>query len=160
MKKYYLAYGSNLNKSQMSYRCKNAKIIGSAFIKNYQLVYKGIYNECSYLTIKPSNGSYVPIGIYEISHIDELALDRYEGYPHLYHKKYVKININGKEEKALIYVMNKNFDYNLPSKHYIKICEIGYQDFNFDKKILDEALNITKQNIQNQNKTHTFFKNK
>lgn len=160
MKKYYLAYGSNLNIEQISRRCKTAKIIGSAIIKNYQLVYKGYDENSAYLTVEPSQGSYVPVGIYEISHIDELALDRYEGYPHLYHKKHIKININGKEENALIYVMNKNYDYNLPSKFYVKVCEAGYKDFDFDKKTLDEALTITKQNIEKKDKTHKLFKNK
>lgn len=160
MKKYYLAYGSNLNLSQIERRCKTATPIGSAFLKDYQLVYKGRYEECAYLTIEPSKGSYVPVGIYEITYPDELALDRYEGYPYLYHKKYIKININGKEEKALIYVMNKQFDYNLPSKFYIKACEIGYQDFKFDKKILDQALTITKENIEKKEKIHKLFKNK
>ena len=33
--KYYLAYGSNLNRYQMRVRCPGAKPLGTAVIKNY-----------------------------------------------------------------------------------------------------------------------------
>ena len=32
MKKYYIAYGSNLNVEQMRYRCPDAKIVGTSVI--------------------------------------------------------------------------------------------------------------------------------
>ena len=35
MKKFYLAYGSNLNVKQMRFRCPDARIVGSAEIPNY-----------------------------------------------------------------------------------------------------------------------------
>ena len=38
MKRYYIAYGSNLNVSQMKYRCTTAKIVGTAIIKDYELL--------------------------------------------------------------------------------------------------------------------------
>lgn len=41
MKKYYLAYGSNLNIPQMQYRCPEARIIGTAVIEGYRLLFKG-----------------------------------------------------------------------------------------------------------------------
>lgn len=41
MKRYYLAYGSNLNIRQMRYRCPGAKPIGITAIPDYQLLYKG-----------------------------------------------------------------------------------------------------------------------
>ena len=40
-KKYYLAYGSNLNIRQMRYRCPGAKPIGITAIPDYELLYKG-----------------------------------------------------------------------------------------------------------------------
>ena len=33
MKKFYLAYGSNLNVEQMQFRCPDARIVGTAEIK-------------------------------------------------------------------------------------------------------------------------------
>ena len=38
-KKYYLAYGSNINLEQTAFRCLNAKPIGIINLKNYRLVY-------------------------------------------------------------------------------------------------------------------------
>lgn len=50
-KKYYLAYGSNLNIRQMRYRCPTAKPIGITAIPDYELLYKGSKTG-SYLTIE------------------------------------------------------------------------------------------------------------
>ena len=37
MRRYYLAYGSNLNVGQMKFRCPTARIIGTSFINDYEL---------------------------------------------------------------------------------------------------------------------------
>ena len=60
MKKYYIAYGSNLNVQQMKFRCPGAKVVGKSVIKNYELLYKGSKTG-SYLTIEKKNGSVVPV---------------------------------------------------------------------------------------------------
>ena len=147
MQKYYLAYGSNLNLYQMAYRCKSAKPIGSLSIKDYRLVYKGSADQYSYLTLEKSKNSRVPLGLFEMSCSDILSLDVYEGYPTFYSKYYISIKINGKVKKAIIYIMNKNFDYHLPSEKYINICTKGYEDFGFDQNILKQALEDTKENM-------------
>ncbi|MFR4838323.1 gamma-glutamylcyclotransferase family protein, partial [Ruminococcus callidus] len=85
MKKFYLAYGSNLNVKQMQFRCSDARIVGTAEIPNYQLLFKGSKTG-SYLTIEPKQGCIVPAAVWSVSERDELALDRYEGYPHFYYK--------------------------------------------------------------------------
>ena len=59
MKKFYLAYGSNLNVKQMQFRCPDARIVGTAEIPNYQLLFKGSKTG-SYLTIEPKQGCIVP----------------------------------------------------------------------------------------------------
>ena len=40
-KRYYIAYGSNLNIDQMSYRCPGAKVVGTSEIPDFQLLFKG-----------------------------------------------------------------------------------------------------------------------
>lgn len=74
MKKYYLAYGSNLNVSQMKHRCPDAKPIGTAWIHGYQLLLKGSKTG-SYLTIEKSENSAVPVAVWEVSEADERRLD-------------------------------------------------------------------------------------
>ena len=41
MGKLYVAYGSNLNLSQMAYRCPSARIYGAGQLNNWELVYRG-----------------------------------------------------------------------------------------------------------------------
>ena len=50
-KRYYIAYGSNLNIAQMRVRCPQARIIGTSEIKDYELLFKGSQTG-SYLTIE------------------------------------------------------------------------------------------------------------
>jgi hypothetical protein len=62
--KYYIAYGSNLNKEQMEDRCPGAKVVGTAELKNYRLLFKGSLTG-SYLTVEPEMGCSVPVGVWE-----------------------------------------------------------------------------------------------
>ena len=78
-KRYYIAYGSNLNIPQMRVRCPGARIIGTSVIPDYELLFKGSKTG-SYLTIEPKAGASVPVAAWEVSEDDELALDHYEGY--------------------------------------------------------------------------------
>ena len=151
MSRFYLAYGSNLNLRDMSYRCKKAIPIGSTVLTNYRLVYKGPADGYAYLTIEPSKDSLVPVGIFNISFFDELRLNKYEGYPELYYKEHFPINIESKEAKALIYIMKDNFDYHLPNDQYIDTCMMGYDYFGFDKKVLEDAFDYTKRKILTNN---------
>ena len=36
-KQLYIAYGSNINLEQMTYRCPHSKVVGTAEIKDYEL---------------------------------------------------------------------------------------------------------------------------
>ena len=63
MKKFYLAYGSNLNVKQMQFRCPDAVVAGTAVIPDYELLFKGSLTG-AYLTIEPKQGSMVPVGVW------------------------------------------------------------------------------------------------
>ena len=76
--KYYLAYGSNLNKEQMQKRCPGAVPVGAMVLKGYELRFRGP------LTIVKKKGGRVPLGIWQVSEEDEKSLDRYEGFPMVY----------------------------------------------------------------------------
>ena len=110
-KRYYIAYGSNLNVYQMRYRCPNARIIGTAVMPNYELLFKGSKTG-SYLTIEPKEGSNVPVAVWETTAEDEFALDRYEGYPTFYYKKELMLPIKGiktgkvRNRKVYVYMMH------------------------------------------------------
>ena len=107
MKKYYLAYGSNLNVQQMRYRCPDATIFGTAEILDYQLLFKGSMTG-SYLTIEKKEGSTVPVAVWEVSERDERNLDAYEGCPNFYYKTEIELPVkilkNGKIETVKAFV--------------------------------------------------------
>ncbi len=133
MKRYYIAYGSNLSESQMALRCPTAKIVGTSILKDWRLLFDGP------ATIERYEGYQVPILIWDIQPEDEKSLDRYEGYPRYYRKEMLKVEVNDKEIDAMVYVMNTDKESS-PSKYYYDVLERGYERFGFNKKILEKAL--------------------
>ena len=141
MKRYYLAYGSNLNIAQMQFRCPDAVVVGTAVIPDYKLLFKGSLTG-AYLTIEPKQGAQVPVGVWEVSLVDELRLDRYEGFPSFYYKKEIRISVadnrTGKtrQRDAFVYVMHEDRKLGVPTSFYMRTCLDGYKDFGFDPDFL------------------------
>lgn len=143
-KLYYIAYGSNLNIEAMKSRCPDAKIFGTGYLDNYCLSFKG-NNGYAYLTVDKEENSKVPVAVWKIEEKDIKALDFYEGYPDLYYKENMIIEVekeDGKKEsiEAFIYIMNQDITYAVPSKFYFADCLVGYEDFDFKKIYLLEAV--------------------
>jgi gamma-glutamylcyclotransferase (GGCT)/AIG2-like uncharacterized protein YtfP len=137
-RKYYAAYGSNLNLSQMSRRCPSAKVVGKAMLKGYRLAFRGV------ATIEKDEKAETPVGVWAITESDERALDRYEGYPSYYRKEYVKLTVNGEEITAMVYVMNSG-EPQMPSRYYLETIVEGYYDVGLDTIYLKEALEDTER---------------
>ena len=98
----YVAYGSNLNVQQMSYRCPGATVAFTGYLINWKLLYRGSHTG-SYATVKRQKGSRVPIAVWNIDSKNEKALDLYEGYPRFYKKRNVFVQLkNGTRKKASI----------------------------------------------------------
>ncbi len=143
--KYYIAYGSNLSVEQMKVRTPDAKIIGTAMLEGWRLLFR------KFATIKKNSKFQTPVLIWKISEQDEKNLDHYEGFPSFYKKKNLNIavkSLNGEdlgEITAMVYIMTDNALKNrrenpIPSEYYYYVLDNGYNDFGFDKKILAEAL--------------------
>ena len=146
MKKYYLAYGSNLSVYQMAQRCPDAIYIGTAEIPDYRLLFKGSQTG-SYLTIEKKKGRMVPVLVWEISPLDEKYLDRYEGCPAFYYKKEMRVSVTPfipkaepVELDAIVYIMHEERQLGCPSEHYYEVCAEGYRRFGFAEGILKKAL--------------------
>ena len=92
-KRFYLAYGSNLNIPQMQRRCPTAKIVGTAEIKDYELLFKGSKTG-SYLTIEPKKGATVPVAVWRTLNTFAYIMDerRQLGAPNGY---YINTCLNG-----------------------------------------------------------------
>lgn len=136
---YYLAYGSNLNIGQMAHRCPDAKIVGTAVIKDYRLLFKGSRTG-SYLTIEKAEGYTVPVAVWKVSDADIRSLDRYEGYPSFYYKRTMILPCSdGKRHRCFVYIMHEERPLGIPSQYYVETCEQGYDAFGFDKYKLYQA---------------------
>lgn len=149
-KRKYIAYGSNLNVQQMSWRCPDARIMGTGELKDWRLLFKGSKSG-SYLTIEKCEGYTVPFAVWEVSSSDEVALDRYEGYPTFYYKQELPIEYKGRftgrkyKSKGFVYIMHEDRPIGIPSKHYLEVCANGYYLFGFDFKPLKDALHYSEE---------------
>jgi len=141
--KIYAAYGSNLNLKQMAFRCPYATIIGGGILPDYQLLFRG-GDGGSVATIEPKKDGGVPVLLWEITPRDEEALDRYEGYPHLYRKETVEVQYGEKLLEAMAYIMNSNRPLGNPSEHYLNGIAEGYESASFDLETLEQAVRISK----------------
>ena len=139
-KRYYLAYGSNLDMRAMAYRCPDAKVAGMAMLKDWKMAFK------VHADIVPCEGRVVPVLVWEISAGDEESLDRYEGYPMYYVKKEFPVTMTNLEGRnpvditAMAYVMTEGHSLRKPSSSYYRVLEEGYKAFGFDTHLLELAL--------------------
>lgn len=78
---------------------------------------------------------------------DEKALDRYEGYPTLYRKEMIDVEMDdGTKVNAMVYIMNYG-NPALPYKEYLNTIIKGYQDVGLDPSYLEETLIDTKNRM-------------
>ena len=154
-KRYYIAYGSNLNVPQMRMRCPNAKILGTANLKGWELLFKGSKTG-SYLTIEKCDGGSAPVVIWEVTERDEMALDRYEGYPNFYYKKAIKVRYKGirtgrrRTVDAFAYIMHEERPIGVPTISYMRTCLEGYDTFYFNRNVLISAYEKCKRMCENE----------
>jgi len=124
---YYLAYGMNTNREAMAARCPKAKPMGGFYLPDHRLTFRGVAD------FRHDSDMVLPVVLWDITHDCLRALDRLEGYPHLYDRR----KING---DWFIYDMNgdKNELYT-PSGGYYHMIEQGYRDFGLDDWYLRAA---------------------
>lgn len=145
-KRLYVAYGSNLNFEQVKHRCPTAKLYDTGIIEGYELQFKG-EPTCAFATIAPKENASVPVAVWEIQPRDEMALDRYEGYPSHYFKQNVPVQLGGEEVGAMVYIMNLKRQFGMPSPHYYQTVLEGYHDCGLDTDVLDQAVKDSAQNF-------------
>lgn len=138
-KRLYIAYGSNLDREQMAFRCPGAKPVAKSWLHDYRLVFQGRPHG-AHANVIPEAGQDVPVAIWEIDRRHEMALDRYEGVRGGYYtKETMEVEVDGKMQEALIYIMTPN-PYGIPDDYYLDTIAQGYRDFNFDARILNDAV--------------------
>ena len=130
MKELYFAYGSNLNVGQMAVRCPLAQLVSRAVLEGYELAFR-----CGVLTILPKAGGRVDGILWKVNDRDERALDRYEGYPHLYTKETLTVQTDAGPCTAVAYVMTAPYCERAqpPSSTYLRTVLLGYRVAEFDR---------------------------
>lgn len=141
----YIAYGSNLNLEQMRHRCPTAEVVGKSTLRGWRLRFRGGAHS-AVATIERDKDFSVPVLVWQIHPGDELALDRYEGFPFLYRKEMLRLIVEGKKVSAMVYIMNKvGRPYGIPSVGYYDTIFQGYQSAGFDTDILSAAAQNSKE---------------
>jgi hypothetical protein len=139
MKKYYIAYGSNMDFTQMRRRCPDAELVGAGIVKGYELLFKGS-GSGSYATIEREAHSKVSVLVWRISAMDEESLDRYEGFPTFYYKTDLPVKMqDGAEITGMVYIMDEKRTLGFPSHGYARILYDAYINFGWDTAIIDNA---------------------
>jgi len=145
----YIAYGSNLNLTQMSYRCPTAEVIGTSEMKDYEMLFRGSRSS-AVATVEPLIGARVPVLLWKIRPQDELALDHYEGYPNFYRKELFPVELSGRSVNAMVYIMNDGRPFGAPSDYYLNTILEGYHSAGFDTDFLEQAVEKSIQLAQDQ----------
>lgn len=136
MEELYFAYGSNLNLGQMAVRCPQAGVVGKAVLEGYELAFRrGV------LTVLPKEGGRVNGLLWRINAWDELTLDRYEGYPHLYTKELLPVQTDSGPQTVVAYVMTAPYCEKVqpPSATYLQTVLDGCLMAGFDPKAVLQA---------------------
>ncbi len=78
----YFAYGSNMDRDQMLERCPDAKIIGSAYLPNYELSFPRFSRNrgCAVASIESASDKNLWGVLFELTPRDVFNLNKNEGY--------------------------------------------------------------------------------
>lgn len=130
----YFAYGSNMNREQMSVRCPNSTYMYKGRIPGVQLDFR------KYLDISRKKDSFVEGVIWKIHPADIKSLDRYEGYPLLYGKKKGVAFVNNERIPVFFYRMTPGrYPITLPTESYLRTCLDGCTDFKVTESCIRDA---------------------
>ena len=153
LKELYFAYGSNLNLGQMAVRCPMAQLVCRAVLEGYELAFR-----CGVLTILPKEGGRVDGLLWKVNAWDERALDRYEGYPHLYTKELLPVQTDSGPQTVVAYVMTAPYCEKAqpPTSTYLQTVLAGYRLAGFEPKaVLQAAARAKDVQTQSHKRNHS-----
>lgn len=136
----YFAYGSNLDLEGMARRVPNAVRGPAATLPGWKLVFRGVAD------VDKAEGESVLGALWYLDLDGVRALDRYEGYPNMYGREWVSVELiedgQPRTKMALVYVMPERSDESVipPSPYYLGVIRDGYRHFDLDRKVLDAAV--------------------
>jgi len=131
--RYYVGYGSNHNVIQMQQRCPTAMPVCGGLMPDTLLVFSGV------LTVEKVEGEQTPVSVWHVEPSDIGALDRYEGFPRLYGKRFTHVTVRGERHAAFYYTLNDPYEESPGSTFYYATVQEGYRDWGFDISYLRAA---------------------
>ena len=122
----YFAYGTNMNREQMSNRCPFSKVLSKAKLEGYKL----IFNSRGVATIIHDEDSKVYGVLYEINEKCLDKLKEFEGYPRFYKMDNVKvIDKDNNQVEVLVFIATDLTKGQAREEHLNKILQ-GAQENN------------------------------
>ncbi len=113
----YFAYGSNLSSDNMYSRCgSDIEALGPAKLLDYDLT----FDKRGYANIIPYSGKYVWGLVWRIDEDCLKALDIYEGYPTLYGRQTVAVELGQDNVAALVYIEPSDQSGGQPNRTYLE----------------------------------------
>jgi gamma-glutamylcyclotransferase (GGCT)/AIG2-like uncharacterized protein YtfP len=143
----YGAYGSNMNIQQMAQRCPRARIVGTATLQGYKLMFRGsgVAN-----VEEAHHRNCVPLVIWELTPECVKSLDRYEGYPTLYERYTFDVLMRDnygyvETVEVMIYTMVEKYESRpaMPWESYYDGIRQGYAQNGIGVASLRKALERT-----------------
>lgn len=106
MPRYYFAYGSNMDETQMALRCGDSKLVGTATVTGYGF----LINDRGVASIGAAPDRLVHGLLWRISEADEKRLDRCEGVAKGFYQRLTLpvTRADGSVVDALVYVASSN----------------------------------------------------
>jgi gamma-glutamylcyclotransferase (GGCT)/AIG2-like uncharacterized protein YtfP len=130
----YFAYGMNTNIGQMASRCPQAVDLGAAVLPNYEFRFARVGDVLE-------NPEFNCQGVlWDLTPECLKALDRLEGYPWMYQRKFVTVQHNGESVDALVYYMVGDNEDEYPSQHYYDMLMEGYTEHGLDTSQITDAV--------------------
>jgi hypothetical protein len=138
----YWAYGSNLSVANMTRRCPAAVKYSRLYVNNGLLTFRPNKSLRGVADVKASKdrSHVVAGGLWWITAECEASLDRCEGYPHLYVKRYLTLSVNGEVQRCMFYTMVVDCGLMAPFDSYVEVIAEGYGDFGLDLRLLRAAV--------------------
>ena len=113
----YFAYGSNMDRNQMTDRCPNATMMGKGCLEDYSF---GVDRK-GYATVVKKTGETVEGVVWHLTAEDEKQLDYYEGVSKkCYSKEYINVEYNNYEIPMLVYISNRESADTSGNKDYMR----------------------------------------
>ena len=124
-------------------------MVAKSWLHDHRLVFQG-RDYGAHANVIPEKGQDVPVIIWEINKMHEMALDRYEGVRGGYYtKETMTVEVDGSMQEALVYIMGPRYSAatGIPTDDYLAGLVNGYRDFNLDIRILNEAVQHSHRRI-------------